>query len=217
MADEKTTGGKAQEDPTKSQPEAPNVEQRLAMLEKMQAETARTLDEERKSSAGKDRKITELADEKRKLQESTLSKDKLLEIREQEQKEREKEWAEKNATERLELEQLRIKTLRQEVLAGLAENFPMFLADRVRGGTKEEIEADARMIMGKWVKDRTLTTNAAKVTGRPQSGDGRQGGAQTKESVEAMSSADRKKWAATAPKEERDRIFDEIANSGIEQ
>lgn len=172
------------------------VEKRIAKLEKSYAETLKALEQERKNSAGRDKKIDELNQEKKALQEATYSKDKLLEIRDQEQKEREMAWQQQQATERAELEKLRVEQLRLKVLSKLevqGQGFPSFLMDRVHGGTEEEIEADARGIMSKWVKERDKVDNARKVTGQPKSGNGRQLKV-TVEDLKAMSPQELKKW-----------------------
>jgi primosomal protein N' len=185
-----------------------DVKKRLSKLEKSLSETVRVLEEERKASAGKDKKITELSAERRKLQESTLSKDKLLEIREKELEDAKAEWEQQRATERLELENLRIESLRREVLSKL-ENFPAFLMDRVRGTNKEEIEADARNIMKMWVKDRNMVDNVRKTTGRPQSGTGKQV-SMSADDVKNMTPEEKRRWAETATDEEYAAVFDEL-------
>jgi hypothetical protein len=210
MAEEKEQSGGRKGD--EEEPKAPDVEVRLSKLEKALTDTAKILEEERRASAGKDKKITELSAEKKNLQESTLSKDKLLEIREKELEEKEAETAAKNAAERLELESLRTEMLRHKVLTKL-ENFPTFLADRVRGNTEEDIEADARGLMKHWVKDRDKVDNVRKVTGRPKSGDGKQLG-RTADDVRSMSPKEMKEWAATASEEEYAEVFDDISTNG---
>jgi len=208
VVDDQDGGEDDQSDTSNAKKDAANVNNRLTKLESMLAENARVLEEERRASAGKDKKITELQTDKKKLQEGSLSKDKLLEIREKEQSEHEAEWAARNATERMELEQLRIEMERHKVIAKL-ENFPMFLADRVRGTNAEEIEADARNLMNRILKDRSNANNARKVTPRPQSGSGKQIG-RTADEVKHMTSKERMAWSATASEEEFAEVFDEL-------
>lgn len=188
-----------------------NIEKRLSKVEELLTRTTRILEEEKKASAGKDQKITELLGEKKKLQEATLSKDKLLEIREKEQEEREAEWAAKNTTERLELEQLRIEMERRKIVDKL-ENFPQFLAERLRGTTADEIEADAKELMRRWVKERDKVGNARKVTGQPKSGSGKQT-AMNAEDVKNMTPKEKMQWAENATDEEFNAVFDELHTS----
>jgi hypothetical protein len=192
------------------QTEAENIDERLKKLEKLEklfAETTRTLEEERKASAGKDKKITTLQEEKKELQAQTLGKDDLLRLREEELREKQQEWEAKQKEEKAELEKLRIQNLKHEVLKTLPD-FPSFLTDRVHGSTPEEIETDAREIMRAWVRERDKVGNARKVT-KVKSGSG---GKETitAEEVALMSPQDRLKWAATASDEEYDEVFDEL-------
>lgn len=189
MPDDKSTED-GKHDP-KDQAEPQDVEKRLSKLEKILMDTTKTLEEERKASAGKDKKITELAQAKKELMESTLSKDKLLEIRLKEFEEEKAGWDAQRATERAEIERLRVEQLRTQVISKL-DNFPSFLMDRVRGNTAEEIEADAREILKKWVKERDKVENVRKVTGKPQSGAGRQSNISVEE-LRSMNPADQKK------------------------
>lgn len=209
MAKDAATGGDGRED-LEGQPEPPTVEKRLEKLETALNATNKALDEERKSSAGKDRKITDLAEAKRKLEESTLSKDKLLEIREQEQKEREAEWSAKNEAERQELEQARVELMKHKVIAKL-ENFPPALASYVTGKNEEEIEANARNLLKTLLKEREKVNNVRKTTGPPQSGNGKAtAGWKSGEDVEAMTPVQKKQWAETASKEEFEAAFIEM-------
>ena len=205
---EVATAVAAADDSDENQSDGTNVEQRLSKLEKILTETAKSLDEERKASAGKDKKITELANKKRELEQATLSKDKLLELREKEQQERENEWNSRQETERKELERLKIEVERNRVIAKL-ENFPAFLADRVKGSTPDEIEADAREIMKKWVKERDKVDNVRKVTGKPQSGNGKQVNISA-DDVRAMTPKQKMEWAKAAGDEEFDSVFDDL-------
>jgi len=203
MADDKTAVAAPEEEP-----DGVNVEKRLSKLEELLTLTTKNLEEERKASAGKDKKITELSQAKKELENTTLSKDKLLEIRQKELEEAKGEWEKQQAAERIELEKLKIEQLRTQVLSKL-ENFPSFLIDRIRGQTAEEIEADARQIMSKWVKERDKVDNSRKVTGKPRSGSGKQINI-TAEDVRAMSPKEKLEWAKTAGKEEYDAVFDEL-------
>ena len=129
------------------QTEDADVDKRLEKLEKLEkqfSETMKALEEERKASAGKDKKITTLQDEKKELQAQTLGKDDLLRLREDELREKQQEWEAQQVAEKAELEKLRIENLKHEVLKTLPD-FPGFLADRVKGATPEEIETE---IMG---------------------------------------------------------------------
>jgi len=190
MADEKKTKDESDEETSHS--EESNVEERLAKVEKSNSEYLKALEQERKNSAGRDKKIEELTQEKKALQEKAYSTDKLLEIREQEQKEREAKWEEQRASEKMELEKLRVEQLKNEVISRL-ENFPGFLIDRVRGTSKEEIEADARGLANKWVKERDKVENVRKIGPKPKSGGGRQINI-TVEDLRNMSPEERKKW-----------------------
>ncbi len=196
------------QDDANSQPDPPNVEQRLSNLESLLTRTAKDLEEERKASSGKDRKITELSEEKKKLQESTLSKDKLLEIRERELEEAKVLWEQQRVAEKIELDRLRIEQLKTQVLSKL-ENFPSFLIDRVRGTNADEIEADARNMMKFWVKERDKVDNARRVTTKPRSGGGNQI-AMTVDDVKVMNSKEKMDWAATASDEEYAEVFDAL-------
>jgi len=197
------------EDPEGQPEETNDVEARLSKLEKLLTETTKVLDEERRASSGKDKKITELALEKKRLEQGSLSKDKLLEIREKEIEEKAAEVEAKNATKLAELEALRIELDRRKVLDKLP-NFPSFLADRVRGNTPEEIEADAREIMKLWVKERDKVDNANKVVSRPKTGGGKPQVSVTTEDVKHMTPQEKAAWASKASEEEFNAIFDEL-------
>jgi hypothetical protein len=162
-----------------------NVEERLRKLE-----TA--LDTERKASAGKDAKITELMNAKKELEKTTLSKDQLLELRQKELDEKEASWNAQRTAETLELKRLQVENLKTKVIAKF-DNFPAFLIDRIRGETEEEIETDIRSLQNKWVKERDKVDNVRKVGPRPQSGGGRQINT-TVEDLRNMSPEARKKW-----------------------
>jgi hypothetical protein len=205
MADDMTVDDQEDQD---GQPDSGNVEERLSKLERLLTETTKTLDEERKASAGKDKKITELAMERKKLQESTLSKDKLLEIREKELEESKKEWDEQRTAEKLELEKLRIESTRRDVVAKFP-NFPSFLLDRVQGVNAVEIEADVRSLMNVWVKERDKVENVRKVGPRPSSGSGKQSNV-TAQDVSEMSQEEQRKWAESATEDDFNTIFDEL-------
>ena len=190
-----------------------DVDKRLEKLEKLEklfAETAKNLEEERKSSAGKDKKITTLQDEKKELQAQTLGKDDLLRLREDELREKQQEWEAQQREEKAELEKLRIKNLKHEILKTL-HDFPNFLAERVNGSTPEEIETDAREIMKAWVRERDKVGNAWKVT-KVKSGSGNKPsmGAKNAEEVMLMTPKERMAWAAQAGDDEFDDTFDEL-------
>lgn len=177
-----------------------DVESRLQKLEQQLIQTQKELDSERKASAGKDKKITELSSEKKDLQKATLSKDELLRLREQELAEQQAEWEKQREIEKMELEKLRVANLRREVLRKI-ENFPSFLEDRVMGDSPEEIEADARTLMNRWVKDRGLVQNAGKLGSKPVSGDGKQVSI-TAQDIREMTAEQKRHWAETATDEE---------------
>ena len=166
MADEKDTTA---EDQNGGQSPKMDLEDRLEKLEKAAADTAKALEEERRASSGKDKKITELTAEKRKWQEDTLSREALNELRAEELKQKEIEWEQKSASERLELESLRIEMDKRTVLDEL-DGFPAELAEYVKGSSKEEIETNARRLMNLWIKDRNEAENVRKVTGVPKTG-----------------------------------------------
>ena len=185
-----------------------NLEGRLAKLESLFAQTQKELETERKASAGKDKKITELTNEKKELQKATLSKDELLALREKELEERERSWEEQQKIERSELEKLRLDNLRREVLKKI-KNFPAHLEDRVRGNTVDEIESDARSLMMIWTTERDKVANVGKVTAPPKSGES--GQKITAEEVNNMTPEQQKKWAETASDEDYARIYDEMS------
>ncbi len=166
MADEKDIEAEDQiDDP---QPEV-NLGEKVDKLERLITEQAKTLESVSKASAGKDKKITELAAGKRKLEDETLSKDTLNELRANELKQQKLEWEAESAVERAELEELRTKIDKRTVLDGLA-GFPPELAEYVTGANMEEIETNALKLMALWVKDRTVVSNVRKVTGVPGTG-----------------------------------------------
>jgi hypothetical protein len=146
-----------------------------------------------------------LVNERKKLQEATMSKDKLLELRESELNEQRVEWEKQRGVEKDELEKLRLEVERNKVIAKL-ENFPIFLADRIRGKTADEMEADAREIMKKWLKERDKVDNVRKVTPTPKTSGGKP---QKSYSIEDFQVAGGKELFASLPKEERDRLFNE--------
>ena len=194
MADEKDIKAEDQtEDPS---PEV-DLEERLSKLEKLASEQARILEEERKASAGKDKKITELAAEKRKLQEATLSKDSLNELRAEELKQKEAEWAEKSAAERLELETLRMEMDKRTVLDSLS-GFPSELREYVKGTTPEEIETSARQLMALWTRDRNVSDNSKKVTGVPRTGGTKSAAPIRANDLAAKARSEQREWAASA-------------------
>jgi len=198
MADEKGTKAEDQtEDPS---PEV-NLEERFGKLEKVVSEQARILEEERKASAGKDKKITELAAEKRKLQEATLSKDSLNELRAEELKQMQAEWAERSAAERLELETLRMEMDKRTVLDSL-HGFPPELAEYVKGSNVEEIETNARRLMSLWIKDRNVVDNSKKVTGVPATGATRSAIPIRANDLAAKARGEQREWAANAKDED---------------
>lgn len=206
MADDGKTGDEQQDHD--GQAGDSNVETRLGKLEKSLSDTLRALEEEKKSSAGKDKKITELANEKKELQKATLSKDQLLELRQKELDEKESAWEAKMAAETIELRKLRTEQLRTKVISKF-DNFPSFLIDRIRGETEEEIEADIRGLQNKWVKERDKVDNARKTGARPRSGSGKQIGA-TADEVDRMSPEEKKRWAATASDEELEAVLGDL-------
>lgn len=205
MAEEMTVEGAEDQD---GQPGKENVEVRLSKLERLLTETSKNLDEERKASSGKDKKISELSIERKKLQEATMSQDKLLELRAKELEEAKSEWEQQRAQEKMELERLRIESLRRDVI-GKFPQFPSFLAPRVQGASAEEIETDVRQLMNLWVKERDKVDNVRRVGPRPQSGSGRQSTI-TAQDVREMTPQERMKWAENANPEEYDAIFDEL-------
>ena len=155
--------------------EAPTTEdliERLDRLEKRDLERTKALDDEKKASAGKDKKITELTNEKRELQDKSLDKTELNELRAEEIKKERAAWAEQSAAERLELEALRVEMDRRTVLDSL-NGFPPELAEYVKGGDKEAIETSARKLMAILVKERNIVDNSKKVTGVPKTGNSR--------------------------------------------
>jgi len=190
-----------------------DVDKRLEKLEKLEklfAETAKSLEEERKASAGKDKKITTLQDEKKELQAQTLGKDDLLRLREDELKEKQQAWEAQQKEEKAELEKLRVKNLKHEILKTLPD-FPNFLADRVNGSTPEEIETDAREIMKAWVRERDKVGNAWKVTKVKSGGSTKPSmGVKNAEEVLLMTPQERLAWAEQASDEEFDDTFDEL-------
>jgi len=188
---------------------AEDIEKRLVNLEKLLEKTTLTLESERRASAGKDKKITDLQAETKKLQEATLSKDDLLRLREDELNRERNEWEREREEEKKEITRLRQEQMRHDVL-GKLENFPRFLYDRVKGETPEEVERDARLIMKEWVTDRDKVSNARKVGKKPQSGDGKQSGI-TAQDVLDMSPDQRREWAMTASEEEQDAIDEELS------
>jgi len=164
MADDK--GAQAEDQVTDPQDEL-NLEERIEKMEKRDAEREKVLEEERKASAGKDKKITELAQEKRKLQEETLSKDQLVQLRAEDTRKEKEAWEQQKAEEQTELLALRMELDKRTVLDSL-EGFPPELAEYVSGSDIEEIETNARKLMSLWTKDRAALSNVDKVTGVPR-------------------------------------------------
>lgn len=206
MADDDKTGDKTEDQ--NDQPDKSNVEARLAKLEKSHTETLKALEEERKSSAGKDKKITEQAKELNEVRKTTLSKDQLLELQRKELDEARAEWETQRAQEKIELDRLRVEQLKGKVISKL-ENFPSFLIDRVRGETEEEIEADARGLINKWVKERDKVDNVRRIGPRPKSGSGKQISI-TAEEVNRMTPDEKKRWASTASDEELEAVLGDL-------
>ena len=203
MADETGAASRAAET---GSDDAPNIEERLSKLEKILNDTSKALEDERKDNQGKDKKITELVNERKKLQEATMSKDKLLEVRESELNEQRAEWEKQRGAEKDELEKLRLEVERTKVVAKL-DGFPTFLANRIVGKNADEMEADAREIMKRWVKERDKVDNARKVTSKPQTGSGKQQKSYAVEDFKENPAG--KDTFANLPKEERERLFAE--------
>ena len=164
MAEEKDS---QTEDQTTDPQDELNLEERIEKMEKRDAEREKVLEEERKASAGKDKKITELAQEKRKLQEETLSKDQLVQLRAEDTRKEKEAWEQQKAEEQTELLALRMELDKRTVLDSL-EGFPPELAEYVSGSDIEEIETNARKLMSLWTKDRAALSNVDKVTGVPR-------------------------------------------------
>lgn len=184
------------------------TEERLSALEDLLKKTTQALEAEKKASSGKDKKITELQAETKNLQEKTYSQDELLRLRKEELDREKAEWEREREEEKKQLESLKQEQMRNEVLNQL-ENFPKFLYDRVRGGTREEVERDARLLMKEWVTDRDKVDNARKVAKKPQAGDGKQINV-TAADVENMTAAEKRKWAANATPEEWAAVRDNM-------
>jgi hypothetical protein len=182
----------------------PNIEERLSKLEKLLADTSKALEDERRDKQGKDKKITELVNERNKLQEATMSKDKLLELRESELNEQRADWEKQRVAEKEEIERLRLEVERNKVVAKLG--VPPFLADRIRGKNADEMEADAREIMKKWVNERDKVDNVRKVTPTPKTGGSKP---QKSYGIEDFQGAGGKELFASLPAEERERLFNE--------
>ena len=197
MADEKDTPTEDQEsDPQ----EEMNLEERFEKLEKRDAEREKILEEERKASAGKDKKITELAAEKRKWQEDTYTKDQLSQLRAEEQKKKEEEWAQQKIEEQTELLALRMELDKRTVLDSL-EGFPPELAEYVNGSDIEEIETNARKLMALWVKDRVVANNVKKVTGVPRTSARKPVASLGAKDLAGKTPAERREWAGDADDE----------------
>lgn len=194
MADEKDTSAEDQiDDP---QPGV-NLEEKVDKLEKLISEQAKTLENVTKASAGKDKKITELAAGKRKLEDETLNKDTLNELRANELKQQKLEWEAESAAERAELEELRIKIDKRTVLDGLV-GFPPELAEYVTGADMEEIETNARRLMALWVKDRAVVSNVRKVTGVPGTGTSKSAIPIKANELAAKARTEQREWAENA-------------------
>lgn len=180
-------------------------------FEKFRAEMLKMLDDERRSSAGKDKKITELQGEVKQFQEATLSKDKLLELRQKEFEEQKAEFEKQQAMIKLENEKERRENMINRVVARYSDKFPGLIkfSDRLKGNTEEEIEIDIKTFTKTFLNERDKTDNARKAVGRPQSGAGKQINV-TAEDIEAMSPKERMRWAANASDEEYAAVFDEL-------
>lgn len=204
MADEKTVDGGTDQS---GKDEPSNVEERLARLEKESADYKKALEDERKASAGKDKKISEQGNVINELRKTTLSKDELLQLREKELLEREAKAEAKMAAELQELEMLRLKMMKQEKLTALS--FPSELWEFVDGTTPEEIETRARKLANFVTKQGNLKDNARKVTGKPKSGNGRQVDI-TADEINRMSPDEKTRWAANATTEELEAVLDDL-------
>lgn len=180
-------------------------------LEKFKAEFMKMLDDERRASAGKDKKITELQGEVKSFQEATMSKDKLLELRQKEFDEQKAEFEKQQALIRMENERERRENLINKVIARYSDKFPGLIkfAERIKGNTEEEIEVDIKQFTRDWVSERNKIDNVRKVSGKPQSGSGKQI-SHDAEDIKAMSGKERMQWAAHASDEEFNEIFDEL-------
>lgn len=183
-----------------------SIEERLAKLEKTNADYEAALGEVRKESAGKDRRISEQDKTIKELQKTTLSKDELLAVREKELADKEVAIEAKNAAERQELEILRLKMVKQETLTGL--NTPAVLWEFIEGTNKEELETRARKLMNIISKDIKLIDNARKVTGRPQTGD-KKGESLTVQDIKEMNSRAAVDKISSMSREDQDRLFEE--------
>lgn len=187
------------------QTEGASVEERLAKVEKTNAEYKAALDEVRKESAGKDRKITEQNKTISDLQKTTLSKDELLVLREKELAEKEAAIEAKNAADRQELDLLRMKMVKTETLTVL--NTPAPLWEFIEGTNKEELETKARKLMNIISKDIKLIENTRKITGRPQTGEKRD--LTTVQDIKEMGSREATERISRMSREDQDRLFEE--------
>jgi hypothetical protein len=205
MAD-KTDTAQAGPDET-GKTEELSIEDRLGKLEKVNLEYKAALDEAKKESAGKDRRITEQNNTIKELQKTTLSKDELLSLREKELADKEVAIEAKNAAERQELEMLRLKMLKQETLGKL--NVPPLLWEFIEGTTADEIETRARKLINVVSKEQVLKDNARKVTGIPRTGTVSKHDSLSVQDIREMDSRAATDAISRMSKEDREKLFNE--------
>lgn len=183
-------------------------------FDKFRAELMKMLDDEKRASSGKDKKITELQGEVKQFQEATLSKDKLLELRQKEFDEQKAEFEKQQALIRMENEKERRENMINKVVARYSDKFPGLIkfADRIKGNTEEEIEIDIKQFTKMWLDDKGKV-DVRKIPGRPQSGSGKQVAVDV-DAIRAMGGKDKMKWAAQASDEEFAAVFDELHTTG---
>lgn len=205
MAEKGDTEQAGQDEPGKT--EELSIEERLGKLEKSNNEYKAALDEAKKESAGKDRRITEQNNTIKELQKTTLSKDELLVLREKELADKEAAIEAKNATDRQELEMLRLKMLKQETLGKL--NVPPLLWEFIDGTTADEIETKARKLINVVSKEQVLKDNARKVTGIPRTGTVSKHDSLSVQDIREMDSRAATDAISRMSKEDREKLFNE--------
>ena len=191
-----------------------NVDERLAKLITDYQALQSNIEEERKASAGKDKKISSLKVEVDELRKSTLSKEELVKYQEEQLVKEKAEWEVtiREREERAEKQEKRI-TLYEVLRKPGLEDFPKLLIDSIQGNTAEEMEIHARKLQDLILKERDKRENANKVGPKPQTADGKPINTPLLSDYARWTEEQRRRWADKASLEEREAMLKEISES----
>lgn len=138
------------------------------------APVLKKLEETEKDNSGKTRKINELIEEKKKLQQSTMSQEELMKVQAQELEDERRALETQKKDWEVEQSKKEYKLMKLEALLEV-EGFPVAKhGHRVNGETREEIIADAKLFMKEFLTEVKKRDNARIISAPPQTGNGKQ-------------------------------------------